>query len=98
MFQYNSSPLEEINTHRLRSNLRRILDDVRFYETRYAVLRHGHPVAGLVPITEARALFAASERLRKYRGIALQQRIETEDLLRQTIKECGEAALDQGDY
>ncbi|SHG70929.1 type II toxin-antitoxin system Phd/YefM family antitoxin [Marivita hallyeonensis] len=93
MFLYNSSPLEDIATDRLRSSLSRVLDDVRFYEQRYAILRRGRPVAGLVPITEARALFEASQRNRKFRDIALRQKIEEEDMLRNAIRDCGEAAL-----
>lgn len=98
MFLYNSSPLEDISTDRLRSNLRRILDDVNFHEQRYAILRRGRPVAGLVPITEARALFEASQRNRAYRDVALRQKIEREDILRNAIRDCGQAAQDDAAF
>ncbi|MCK0149998.1 type II toxin-antitoxin system Phd/YefM family antitoxin [Marivita sp. S6314] len=85
MFIYNSSPLEDISTETLRSNLRRVLDDVNFHDTRYAILRRGRPVAGLVPITEARALFEATRRDRRYRDVHLQQQARDQERLRRAI-------------
>ncbi|MFP7674218.1 type II toxin-antitoxin system Phd/YefM family antitoxin [Marivita sp. S0852] len=85
MYIYNSSPLEDISTDLLRSNLRRILDEVNFRETRYAILRRGRPVAGLVPITEARALVEATRPDRRYRDVHLRQQARDEERLRRAL-------------
>ena len=79
MHLFNTSPIEEISTDWLRANLRHVFDQVNFYEARYAVLRRGRPVAGIVPITEARALFEAMRTDRAYRDTQQRIRIEEED-------------------
>lgn len=68
MYLYNSSPIQEINTDWLRRNLRFVLNEVN-HGARYAVLRRGSPVAGIVPATEARALCEATNPDLKYREI-----------------------------
>lgn len=90
MFLFNRAPLEDISTDWLRANLRKALDQVNFRDTRYAVLRRGRPVAGIVPITEARALFEATRADRKYRDVQLQHQIESEDRLRMAIQESAD--------
>ena len=56
---------------RPRAHLRQVLDDVSHSGARYAILRRRRrrPMAGLVPITEARALFEATRADRRYRDI-----------------------------
>lgn len=85
MYDFNLSPLEDISTDWLRSHLRQALDEVRFHEARYCVLRRGKPMAGIVPIAEARALYEACRVDRKYRDVHLQQQIDREDRLRVAI-------------
>ena len=87
---YNQSPLEEISTDTLRSNLRRVLDKVKFYDARYLVLRRGRPVAGIVPYMEARALFKATRPERRFVHVQLQQEIEAEDHLRSTLQDISD--------
>ncbi|MFP7570989.1 hypothetical protein [Marivita sp. S2033] len=91
MYRYNLSPLEDISTDWLRANLRHVFDQVNFHEVRYAVLRRGRPVAGIVPITEARALFEATRADRQYRDIHRQLQARDEDRLRSAVKEMGES-------
>lgn len=88
MFLFNTSPLEEISTDWLRANLRHVCDQVNFHEARFAVLRRGRPVAGIVPITEARALYEAMQADRKYREVHRQMRIDDEDKLRRAVQEA----------
>jgi antitoxin (DNA-binding transcriptional repressor) of toxin-antitoxin stability system len=91
MYIYNQSPLEEVSTDWVRSHLRYVFDQVNFYEARYAVLRRGKPVAGIVPITEARALVEASRVDRKFRDVHLQMKIDDEDRLRRALSDAGES-------
>ncbi len=90
MYVFNLAPIEDINTEWLRSHLRQVLDDVN-HGARYAVLRRGRPVAGLVPITEARALFEATRADRRYRDIQQDLKRRDEDRLRDTVAEMGRA-------
>ena len=92
MFTYNLSPIEDLSTEWLRSNLRRVLDEVNIHGARYAVHRRGRPVAGIVPVTEARALFEASRIDRRYREIHRKMQIDDEDRLRNAVRESAEAA------
>jgi antitoxin (DNA-binding transcriptional repressor) of toxin-antitoxin stability system len=87
MFMYNLSPLEEVSTDWMRANLRHVFDQVHFYEARFAVLRRGQPVAGLVPIAEARALVEATRVDRRYRDVHRQIQIDDEDRLRQALSD-----------
>lgn len=93
MYFYNLSPIEDINTDWLRSHLRHVLDDVN-HGARYAILRRGRPVAGLVPITEARALFEATRADRKYRDMHAELKRRDEDRLRQAVADLGQAEHD----
>ena len=90
MYVYNLSPLEDISTDRLRSHLRHTLDQVNFHGARYAVLRRGIPVAGIVPISEARALFEATRADRRFRDARRNLMAEDEDRLRQAVAEMAE--------
>lgn len=90
VFRFNQSPLQDISTDRLRSNLRQVLEEVRFGDTRFCVLRRGRPVAGLVPITEARALLTATRADRRFTHVHLQQRIASEDRLRMALSGASE--------
>ena len=93
MYFYNLSPIEDINTDWLRSHLRHVLDGVN-HGARYAILRRGRPVAGLVPITEARALFEATRADRKYRDMHAELKRRDEDRLRQAVADLGQAEHD----
>lgn len=93
MYFYNLSPIEDINTDWLRSHLRHVLDDVN-HGARYAILRRGRPVAGLVPITEARALFEATRADRKHRDMHAELKRRDEDRLRQAVADLGQAEHD----
>jgi prevent-host-death family protein len=93
VYFYNLSPIEDINTDWLRSHLRHVLDDVN-HGARYAILRRGRPVAGLVPITEARALFEATRADRKYRDMHAELKRRDEDRLRQAVADLGQAEHD----
>ena len=88
MFRFNLSPLEDIGTDRLRSHLRQVLEQVNYHEARFAVLRRGVPVAGIVPITEARALFEATRVDRKYRDMHRELRERDETVLRQAVADA----------
>lgn len=94
MFMFNTSPLEEIGADWLRAHLRHVCDQVNFHDARYAVLRRGRPVAGIVPITEARALVEAMRDDRKYREVQRRMRLDDEDRLRRAV--AGEASLTSG--
>ncbi|WP_439123130.1 hypothetical protein [Marivita sp.] len=48
-------------------------------------------MAGLVPITEARALFEATRADRKYRDIQMDMHRRDEDHLRQAVADVGQA-------
>jgi len=90
VFRYNLSPLEDIGTDWLRSHLRQVLEQVNYHEARFAVLRRGVPVAGIVPITEARALFEATRADRKYRELHREMKERDETVLRQAVAEASE--------
>ncbi|MCR9156704.1 MAG: type II toxin-antitoxin system prevent-host-death family antitoxin [Rhodobacteraceae bacterium] len=90
MYIYNLSPIENINTDWLRRHLRLVLEEVN-HGARYAILRRGRPVAGLVPITEARALFEATRADRKYRDMHAELKRRDEDRLRQAVADMGQA-------
>lgn len=90
MYIFNLSPIEDINTDWLRSHLRHVLNEVN-HGARYAILRRGRPVAGLVPITEARALFEATRADRKYRDMHAELKRRDEDRLRQAVADMGQA-------
>ena len=90
MYLYNLSPIEHINTAWLRRHLRLVLEEVN-HGARYAILRRGRPVAGLVPITEARALFEATRADRKYRDMHAELKRRDEDRLRQAVADMGQA-------
>lgn len=90
VYIFNLSPIEDINTDWLRSHLRYVLSEVN-HGARYAILRRGQPVAGLVPITEARALFEATRADRKYREIHEGLKRRDEDRLRQAVADLGQA-------
>lgn len=90
MYDFNRSPLQDVHSDWLRSHLRSVLDEVKFHGARYCVLRRGKPLAGIVRISEAQALFEACRLDRKYRDVHLQQAIEREDRLREAIREAGE--------
>lgn len=87
MYRYNLSLIEDISTDWLRSHLRQVLDEVNFNEARFAILRRGRPVAGLVPITEARALFEATRADRAYRDIHRDLETRDETRLREAVKD-----------
>jgi antitoxin (DNA-binding transcriptional repressor) of toxin-antitoxin stability system len=87
MYRYNLSPLEDVSTDWLRSHLRQVLDEVNFHGARYSVLRRGTPIAGIVPITEARALFEATRVDRAYRDISRDLQRQDEDRLRHAVSE-----------
>lgn len=87
MYRYNLSPLEDVSTDWLRSHLRHVFDEVNFHGARYAVLRRGTPIAGIVPITEARALFEATRVDRNYRDVARDLDRQDEDRLRHAVSE-----------
>ncbi|MEN8748719.1 MAG: hypothetical protein ABF316_09985 [Marivita sp.] len=91
VYRYNLSPIEDVSTDWLRSHLRQVLEEVRYHGARYAVLRRGKPVAGLVPITEARALFEATRADRAYRDQHRELLRRDEDRLRQAVADTGEA-------
>lgn len=93
MYIYNLSEINDISTDWLRSHLRQVLDEVSFHGTRYAVLRRGKPIAGIVPVSEARALYEASRVDRRYRDIERDLRRQDEDRLRHAVAEMGEQAL-----
>ncbi len=97
MYIYNLSPIEDIHTDWLRSHLRFVLNEVN-HGARYAILRRGKPVAGLVPITEARALFEATRADRKYRDMHAELKRRDEDRLRQAVAEQGLAEQRQADH
>ena len=90
MYCYNLSPLEDISTDWFRANLRYVFDQVNFHEARYAVLRRGQPVAGIVPITEARALFEATRADRKYRDIHRDLQVRDENRLRAAVADVAQ--------
>jgi prevent-host-death family protein len=90
VYIYNLSPIENINTDWLRRHLRLVLEEVN-HGARYAILRRGRPVAGLVPITEARALFEATRADRKYRDMHAELKRRDEDRLRQAVADMGQA-------
>ena len=85
MFSFNTSPLEDISTDKLRRNLRFVLDEVNFGESRFAVLRRGRPVAGLVPITEARAIYEATRADRSFVREQLNRRARRQEILRRAL-------------
>ncbi|MCL3881954.1 type II toxin-antitoxin system Phd/YefM family antitoxin [Marivita sp. GX14005] len=91
MYRYNLSELEDIGTEWFRANLRQVCDQVSYHGARYALLRRGRPVAGIVPITEARALFEATRADREYRDIHRQLQTRDEDRLRQAVRHVAEA-------
>jgi len=70
---------------------------VNFRDARFCVLRRGRPVAGIIPIPEARAIYEATRADRKYRDVHLQQKIEYEDRLRTALKETAEAEFARQD-
>lgn len=96
MYIYNLSPIEDIGTDWLRAHLRQVLEDVNQSGARYAILRRGRPMAGLVPITEARALFEATRADRRYRDIHRDLRRRDEDRLREAVAEVGQAEQSYG--
>ena len=90
MYFYNLSPIEDINPDWLRRHVRLVLEEVN-HGARYAILRRGRPVAGLVPVSEARALFEATRADRKYRDIQQDMNRRDEDRLRQAVADAGPA-------
>ena len=94
VFIYNLSPIEDIQTDWLRRHLRHVLNEVN-HGARYAVLRRGRPVAGLVPITEARALFEVTRADRKYRDYHEDLKRRDEDRLRRAVADMAQAEQDR---
>ncbi|EPX75799.1 hypothetical protein [Salipiger mucosus] len=87
MYDFDPTPLETVNSERLRANLRLYLDMVQMREQRLAIVRRGREVAGLVPIHEARALWTLARRSEDERERRMRARLDRERALQQAIRE-----------
>ena len=69
-------PVPEIAVETLRRSLGTCLEQVRLSGEQRIVLRRGHPVAGLVTVTEARALWTLDHESAVYSEWRMQERLD----------------------
>ncbi|MEC3862617.1 hypothetical protein VK792_15100 [Mesobacterium sp. TK19101] len=89
MNEFNTAPLTEVSTDWFRSHLREALDRVQMRGARYQILRHGQPVAGVVPLHEAQALLTVAKNTHAYREWLAKSRLDAERRLRDAVREEG---------
>lgn len=87
MYEFNTAPLTEVRTDWFRSHLRHVLDRVEKRGARYQILRHGQPLAAIVPVTEAQALLTVAKNSHAYREWLAKSRLDAERRLRDAVRE-----------
>ncbi len=70
-------PVPEITIETLRRSLGACLDEVRLSGQQRIVMRRGHPVARLVTVTEARALWTLDHESAVYSEWRMRERLDT---------------------
>jgi antitoxin (DNA-binding transcriptional repressor) of toxin-antitoxin stability system len=84
-------PVPEITIETLRRSLGACLDEVRLSGQQRIVLRRGHPVAGLVTVTEARALWTLDHESAVYSEWRMHERLDTLARRRDAVNRQAEA-------
>ena len=87
MYEFNPTPLEPVNSDWMRSHLRLVLDRVQMRQARFAIVRRGQEVAGLVPIHEARALWEVAHKTERYLEWQAQKKRDEFRRLRDAVAE-----------
>jgi len=84
-------PVPEITIETLRRSLGACLEEVRLSGQQRIVLRRGHPVAGLVTVTEARALWTLDHESAVYAEWRMRERLEDQARRRAAVQRQVEA-------
>ena len=103
---FDTTPIPEISTHRLRANLRAHVEQVATSGARLLITRHGRAVAALVPAHEGRALWNVAHNDEVYSEWRVMQKLNRERDLRMAVMEenrrqsrqACDAARDAGDW
>jgi antitoxin (DNA-binding transcriptional repressor) of toxin-antitoxin stability system len=87
----DTTPLPEIGTDAFRAHLRHYLDQVTAHRARLLLCRRGQPLAGLVPVAEARALWRVAHESEQYAEWKMLHRLNQDRALRRAMLEEADA-------
>lgn len=95
--QATDPPIPEITIAQLRAHLRGYLEEVRLRGGQIIVTRHGRPLAGIVPVLEARSLWRVAHEREAYSEWRMTRRLDEDRRLRMAVIREAEAAR-RADY